>query len=548
MAKAAENTIRLLAQSNNLSASQLLMQALRSSHDGVRQEACRYIMRDPQASKEFVRHFNRYPEQVHETLLSMLPRLVPVVRAAIRSKESDLRQSGYQIAQTLRVIEIIPDLIEIFLNAAKEDGNSMRRHPRFFDTLFGLLNNFDELDKSDAAVQARINPIVLNIGNTLMKTLASPSEAIVVLWMQIFLQMYPLFYEQKLPICGLMTNATHPWYDIIARFLIKELPDEVSRFIWDQLQRPKKLLLIIQSTLIRRSDLEFWSQIFQFLSHQPVSEAVVAHLHLLEGIVWAKAIPEWIPHLSAPQLVGLATFLRYIIMSPTLRMTLLTPLIEQKTSLEARVIALKAIPREEPNDIVEPLIFQSLNSSQPAVQIAALSQLKWRNMPQALVILMKFAESPIPEVRHAVGALLPDLRLSRWFDLYDSLPDAQRESLCKMVLKVDSNIQPQITAALMSSDFTLQEKALRCVYYGKNVIPYEEQLMHVASTGATDKLRVEAVYLLMQGQRTMSRHALVQILHRDPSSAVREAAKKALERRPVATFAATENEAITTKT
>ncbi|MGL4943107.1 MAG: hypothetical protein ACRC46_07945 [Thermoguttaceae bacterium] len=533
MARAIDQTIRHLAQSNNRAAMRLLFAAIHSSHASVRRGACRYILATPRSAQELVRDISTYSEETLETLRDNVTRLIPVLTLAIWSSDPGLRRNSLDAIRILRLTEIIPDLIgTMFPVGVPQGSDEDRRTERVIETLVYLVGILGESSLNDTQSQEHVGKIVERTASSLDRTLRQIAAKQIPLWMRLFLILYPYLSAHNAAICGVLDDSSHPSYTAIYRFLLSGPVEVVSRFLIDRLQEPEELARTLIGVLSKREDAVFLGTLFNFLANPPDAETVQHHLRRVTVIAWINSLESVLQRSTSEQQCGLVRFLRASSITPDELFTALMAIFEKSAYPAARGAALAAIPLEAPRAI-DTTILAALESPEPEIQCAALRQADARKLPGAVSMILTFADSPDARVRETVAELLPSVRFPRFLEVYDSIDAKYRKTFFKKVCSIDSNVPSLMRAILLGRNVADQVKVLGCIIDGDLINQLEDDVAQLAVRGQTEALRIGAIQLLTLGQRTSTRNTLIQILHRDPSEAVRNAAQQALERRPV---------------
>jgi HEAT repeat protein len=110
------------------------------------------------------------------------------------------------------------------------------------------------------------------------------------------------------------------------------------------------------------------------------------------------------------------------------------------------VLALAEFRSPEANE----LVVRAAVDDDPHVQAAALMQLRQRNLPHAIQLLIGHTASPHEVVRQAVRDSLSEFRFDRFLTSYETLSAEVRHSTGEVVKQVDPEALPRLRAELTS--------------------------------------------------------------------------------------------------
>jgi HEAT repeat protein len=175
------------------------------------------------------------------------------------------------------------------------------------------------------------------------------------------------------------------------------------------------------------------------------------------------------------------------------------------------------------------LVVRALEDEDPQVQANVLGQLRRRGILGALPRLLEMVDSSYAVVREAARTSLNEFSFQRFLAAFDMLEDEVRQSVGKLVKKIDPQTIPQLQAELGSSLRTRRLRALAIAPAIQAVPPVEGKIVALLQDG-DHLVRAEAARALAQGKLRVSWEGLQQALE-DPNAFVREAAQKSIRDR-----------------
>jgi hypothetical protein len=156
----------------------------------------------------------------------------------------------------------------------------------------------------------------------------------------------------------------------------------------------------------------------------------------------------------------------------------------------------------------ETLLLQALEDRDPGVQVAAIEQIRGRDIPDAMACLLKLLESPHERVRHAVRVNLAEFNMNAFLSAFDVLDTENQRKMASLVKKVDLDFVAVLAREL---ECGVRSRVLRGLEVTKLmcILPLLEQ---------------QVIALLQSNE---ARQALTAAL-KDSSLSVREAAEQSL--------------------
>ena len=532
MTRGVDLTLKIVAQSKNQAAVGLLEAAFQSTSETVRKIAGTILAtrRTGQGLETIIRNFNPNDRYLVELVNTHRAKLIPGLQGAIVDKDITLARQAFRLAYTQNFYEVLPTLAAFCLGPGSMERNALSMNAdllKFFDRYTDALEKNDPVE--NRLLYGTLLPEFVKILVQKIKEYRFSRQE---LTLTVYLRLYPflseigidrdLYLQLRIP-NSLIYGASH-------RRLLKESDPYLFRFIIRCMER-RNPPSIVPQIISERTDITFLEALFKGIK-SPLSLEIKANMNALPPLPWIRQIDYILKEIDADAQCGLVLLLQNINVKVDELQICLLKIFEHGKD-EGRVAALSALA-EFSGDEIDRLVWNASEDSNPTVQIEALTQLNQRDIPGAASRIIQFADSPHEEVRSAINNLLPNFRFSRFMQTFEQLDDERRKRMFNIVRHLDKSTPEELSKILRSGGPIQKAKALLCLDYCREMVPaVEDDLCDILMDSDMPALRCKAAAHLVAGQKDISRTALVQALHRDEKSEVREAAKKSLENRPV---------------
>jgi HEAT repeat protein len=203
----------------------------------------------------------------------------------------------------------------------------------------------------------------------------------------------------------------------------------------------------------------------------------------------------------------------------------LLAMILRRGSAEGRRAACRALAEFRGPEADE-LVVAALADPDGGVQAAAVRQLRDRQLPDALPMLVRMLDSPAPEVREAARSSLSEFNFVRYRTMFDLLDEKTLRTTGALVNRVDPSSYFRLAEELSSPSASHRRRGIAMAVAMDAASDVRDKLIALSEDEEVS-VRVEAVAALRhcRGLEVMS--ALQLALH-DPHRAVREAATASL--------------------
>ena len=168
---------------------------------------------------------------------------------------------------------------------------------------------------------------------------------------------------------------------------------------------------------------------------------------------------------------------------------------------------------------------QALGDDDAEVKAAIARQLRPRDIPDALLLLVSLLHAPQALVREAARECLADITFDRYLERYDSWDEETRIEEGRLLLRVDPHCIGRLVLELQSPSRSRQRRALEIT----QLLGLAGQVEPALAELAVDEdqfVRLEAVRLLASLATPLARE-LLRVAAHDKSALVQEAARQA---------------------
>ena len=514
-------TFQLLGKTPNEAASRILIPAMDSPVETIRQMALRALLsrRCQVGQREVIGRLDRLDEESLEIVRNHGGRMAPALRAAILGSDPRLCANACQAALWLREYDLIPALVSALEDQANPNADLAAR------TLLGLIEALEaELSSPDQPRGGRdphrvrdrvVGALERSAGRFGRHRRREIVEALV-----------RLVKRDNATLKLVLKDPHHPAFVVLMDVLGKSTSDTVVRLLLSYLD-DARAPSAVPSLVAKRRDPKFVRYLLRKIGREP-SSAVRKNLKRMRSIAWAADGAELLDELDD---AAQHSAVRMVVLSATTRQRAFA-LVEhvllhgKPGGRRAASEALAQFNGAEANR----LTLRCLDDPDPLVQAKAVAQLRGRGIPGALARLVEMIDSRHAVVRRAVRRNLTEFTFARFLAEFDSLDDDVRLSTGELVKRVDPQALAGLEAELQSR---IRSRRLRglAMATGMDVVPQlEEPIMRLLGEDEEHMVRAQAASALEYGQSPTSLDALRGAL-RDSSITVQEAAADSLRQR-----------------
>ncbi|MDR1477534.1 MAG: hypothetical protein LBJ00_01175 [Planctomycetaceae bacterium] len=519
-------TIDVLTRSKNRTAYRVLESALDSSEVTVRQLSGKALLsfRGGRGVTQLISRFDPTDNELLAVFRDNRDKVNTGLRAAIAGSDVELSHNAMQIVVILDFYEVLPVLLTIYMDQSNKTGNDKELE----SVILVLLDHLALAAASRKNRRLVLRVILPELMRLLWGWLTNYNENDPDILFRVLIYFHQHLQDDFDILRDYLANAELATYAGLERFVLSVVDNRVFETIFDQMNEREPFPFAL-AAFSKRCDSTFLSYIFKRLNDSP-SETLRTNIQKIKRLEWVADAGKYLPGWSEEVQLGYLQVIRRLNI-PAINLSAMLLDVFRLGVGKARIFALAEIAKIA-GEPVNQLIWKAAEDTDPNIQIASFHLLRQRNVPNATLRILQFANSPNANVREAVQNLIPEIKLSNFFDVFEGLSEEQRVRRFRVICGSNAAIIEELRAVLLFGGQIERAKGLLCVEYGDLVASLEEAVGEVLSKGENPALRCKAAQLLANGNRELSRSLLVQSLHRDSSPEVREAAQKSLEKRP----------------
>ncbi|HEY2411608.1 MAG TPA: HEAT repeat domain-containing protein [Pirellulaceae bacterium] len=510
-------TFRLLANTDNESATSVLIAALDSSHREVRDEALTAILERKSHTAELVL-LRRWPELSERWKQQIADRpgwLFRAIRAAIVNGEPALFDIACSAAVFTRDYEAVPHLATAAID---------RSHRSAAIAATAVLELAEQLAEELAAPRdyrsrrdpqlqrAQIIPALENaIEHTACPHAKKLCEALLL-----------LANRDNAVLMRVLQSLTDPSHQLLTEIVLTSTRPVIEALLLSYLDHHHAPHSAIE-IMARRADLAFIRQLTRKLAAGPTPTELI-NLRRIISIPWLREHVSLLDGLRENEQPGAV---RLAVESGLPREQALDVLVylARHGKLEARRLAAQSLAKFT-GPVAAKLTVQLMQDDDPQVRAAAARQLRDRNIPGAIQRLTELLDSPHREERDAAVSSLNEFTFDHFSSIFDQLsPEAQTASGA-LVRRVDPQAVERIRGELTSKTRGKKQRAIELALALNAVDELHTQIAALL-TDEDQYLRIEAIRALATHDSRVTRDALRDSLL-DGHPLVREAAESSL--------------------
>jgi hypothetical protein len=516
-------TCQVISQTRNRAVLTLILGGIRSSNPEVRAAVIRAAMRrhDAATHVQLVRHFADLDEAdkliLSECHRAMPHHAAPVLRKALLEGDATLCANACAIVQAAGDF----DLFGALLKAAE---NKKHKHPaEILATIAGLTDLLHQqlAEWAGGARGGARDPSFArhHVLTALEQSLARFAQHQRTELLDAFLLLAPVDNATFLKVLRHQQHACHnAMVDALSKSEDSGIMERLVELLRDTDAPPAALEVIA-----KRADEQFVNILLHGLKH-PAPIRVLHNMKRLRGVAWLETHRELLLELDGrSQAIAIELAMASDISRDSL-FELLACIMRNGLAEGRRVSchALAGFGDQKADD----LILAALEDPDAGVQAAAVRQLRTRQLPDALKLLVNRLEAPSAEVRDAARSSLAEFNFVRYRAMFDLLDGEAARTTGRLVHKVDHAAVPKLLEELTSPSISVRLRGIEMAIAMAATDDVQAQLIELASN-ENISLRKEAIAALgfCQGPDGAS---VLETATRDPVASVAEAARNSL--------------------
>ena len=434
-----KKTFQFLKKTENEAAVEVLVQGLESKYDAVREESLRALLeRRSEAGHRAV--FSRLPnlgESDREIISERPDRMVRVVSEALKTADKKTCVSALKAILTFRLYDVMPALTAVLKTPESPLFKPATRTIKELTEAFYL-----ELSGQDRPEQHRDY-------DTLRKRITGALEEATGKYeshqsTEVLEGFLTLAKPQNVVLRRILQQPGTAVHEAIVEILKTSSRGGVVRLLLSFLEDPQ-MPNVARSVLTGREDAKFLENVSRQVRTRP-TKAMRESLSTFKTIAWARADHPVFEQLDDASQEGLVTIL---IQSGIKRTEIFEPLgyllLHGKPG--GRRAAARAIEQYSDPGATK-MVRAALGDEDPMVLAALLPQLRPRQIPDALSLMIRMVDSPHEEVRAALGKAMPEFTFRQFMTNFDSMPEALLPTTGHLVRKIDLKAEGELIAEL----------------------------------------------------------------------------------------------------
>jgi HEAT repeat protein len=428
----------LVRTENNL-ADEILTAAIDSPHPAIRDMALRAVLGRPTlpGHREVFRRLPQFDEHCREIVGEHAERLVGVVAETIRSGDLGQFDAACDAILSFRLYEALPVLVaELNRDKAPYRRKVARTIRELTDLFYGELCNPDprarcrDLDTTRKRITSALEDAALNFGKHGAMEVV---EAFLLVTKQ-----------QNIVLRRILRQPRETSHRAVVDALSTSSEGGVLRLLLSFLEDPQ-MPQVVRNILAGRTDKKFVENLV-VAGGTKASKTVTESLLRFDGFAWAEpGHPVWADLDDQGQADAVALLMASSIPRKQLVDLIGYLLLEGKVGgRRAAASAIAAFKGPEANIAV----IKALNDEDPVVRAHVLRQLRPRNIPEAMLLLIRMVDTPHDEVRRALRESLPEFTFRRFIHNFERLPDRLVMTAGQLVRKIDADAPRSLKAEM----------------------------------------------------------------------------------------------------
>jgi HEAT repeat protein len=509
-------TFQYLAKTDNEAAVDVLRAALDCPNPESRHEALLALLqrRSSAGRQEVFRRLAGLDEDSRAFLREHRGRLIPVVAEGLRGSAAGTVGVACAAAISFCLYEAMPQLVAALVTPDYEHAALVAGTLRRLTELF-----YAELTSGESSQHRDPDGMRLRITAALEEAVRKfhrhrREEVVEALLLVV--------KQSNVTLRQLLSRPDEACYETLRKTLAESPRGGVMRLLLGFLEDPQSPRAVLE-VIARRCDSKFLEHLLLRVGARP-SKTIAERLARIDDIAWAQPGHPAIAQLSEEAQKGAVQMMMASGMARSKVLAALGPiLLEGKTA--ARRAAAEALAQfDEPE--ASALLVKALNDEDPEVRAHLIVQLRPRNIPGALLLLIRMADNSNPEIRGALRTALPEFTLRQFLLNFDALDDDTRVTAGVLVKTIDDDAVAGLAKELESLSPVRRRRAVLAAEATGLVHELEEKIVKLLSDD-DHMVRVAVARALANCNSRPTWEALREALL-DRSFVVREAAEGSL--------------------
>ncbi|MEN6493749.1 MAG: HEAT repeat domain-containing protein [Thermoguttaceae bacterium] len=517
MSAGLQATFQFLMRTENEASVDILLAALNCPSETSRDFALRTLLgrRSVRGHEEIFRRLPTLDERSRAIISERPDRLAGVVSNALTTKDEATFQRACEVSLAFKLYDVLPTLLGA---VAREDqpgralaaDTALQLTDLFYQELSAPESKDKDLDTLRRRMTAALEEGLLHYSQHGFKQIV---------------EAFLLVTKQQNPtLRRILQQPGESSRQALIEVLSTSQRGGVIRILLSFLEDPQ-MPQAAREVIANRCDVKFVENLFQQVEPW-LSRTVAESLARFNDIAWATPKhPLWAQLDDAAQRPAVRVIMASAIKRDK-RLKVLGYLLEQGKPEGQRAAAAALAEFKAPEATV--LVVKNLNNEDPIVRANLLKQLRWRNVPGAMSLLIRMVDSPHEKVREALRETLPEFTIRQYLINFETMPEELRSTAGHIVRKIDPEAEEVLTGEMKSLSRVRRRWAVLATREMGLIHELEKSVIELLSD-EDHMVRIAAADTLAECDTLPSWEALRDAML-DRSVAVQETAEKSLER------------------
>lgn len=512
-------TFALLSETENETASELLVKTLSSRDRSMRENALTAILNRRVCSghKVLIENWHNWSDRWRTKIAERSARVANAMRNALISEDPQLQKNGCDSVLWCREYDLSPTLLAAAIERDDEVGR------RAGATLLQLCELLYEDLHGPKTIRRRRDPSLVkrHVSRELSSAMHNPQAAHNPEVVESFLL---LTSKDNTSLRQSLDSRSAARYKEITHILKTSQRPGVMRLVCELLQ-VQRIPVGATDVISERCDVPFVRRLLKSFDEHP-TESINRNVARVKTLAWLDPQRSVLAALNDEEQAIAVDFVCKSGVDEERTMQYLREVMENG-KVGGRAAVAKAV-RDVNGFEGNTLLLKAIDDESPIVQKTVLPIFRERSIPGAVTRLGKLIDSPDRELREEVRLCLAEFTFQRFLDTFDSLDEETRWRTGELVVKIDDTVHERLVEELDSTSRMRRVKALQIapmVGLVDAVVNQVFELMHADD----DFTRAEAATALGFASAP-SAQATLQAAANDSNSLVSQAARDALAR------------------
>jgi len=449
-------TFRLLAESRNTAADEVLYRVLDEPDTRIRQAAAEVVLRRrrPGGEARVIEKLHTFDQPWVDGIEPHFVHMDHAIRACLLGSSREGRRNAAQAILRGLGFHLSPLLVNCLL----EGRGDVQRLAG--ETLGALTHRYTEICRDPSRLPAWRKAHDLPADkqhlyaslDRALKHYRRHRQAEVIEWL------LELTGGRAAEVIRTVVDPRHPAHEDALGVLRTSRHPDVAAWVLGMLQMRKSPATALLQVLLRRTDLPFVEQLCDSIGAL-ADPKLQSRLRRLKQVLWLRVDHETFGKLTDPQRAGAVVFMMQTGMSTPAKMDVLTFLLSEG-EVAARRAAAGALVQVSGLDATR-LLIRCLRDPLEPIQLLAAKAIIQRGIPKLESYLAPLLDSPFESVREAAREGLGHHDFQKYLKAYDQLTPDNRAKAGQLMAKIDPRSSDRLKAEMHSEDSKRRMRAVK---------------------------------------------------------------------------------------